>query len=207
MSTEQTTTDTSQSAAIIPPVELKPAARDEMLADLVKLKALNKSYEEKIKADELLNLKKSQDWQKIAEMKEGEAKDALAKADKIQQSYISEKKFSAVKEHAVRLGIRKEALGDLEALSLDDVQVETTSMGRINIVGEASFAERLKTLKPHWFDSKPNTSVNMATPSIISSQGDVTVDMIMQAERDGKKSGDMTLYRELTNKYRTQPRR
>jgi hypothetical protein len=95
-------------------------------------------------------------------------------------------------------------MGDIDLIDLDDVVVETTSTGKVNILGADSFAEKLKTLKPHWFEVKGTTVVNSNTPRVEGSAGPITVEQVLAAEKEGRKKGDLTQYRELYNQYRQQ---
>lgn len=152
---------------------------------------------------ELNEAKRKNNWQMVAEAKEREAQEAIAKVQRIEQSYLNERKFSALKDSALRLGLRKEAIEDLALVALDDVAVESTSTGKINILGAESAAEKLKMLRPHWFSQQTSAQVNTSIPTV--SQGrKVSIDDIFTAEKEAKKSGDYSGYQKLLNQYRTQ---
>ena len=149
-------------------------------------------------------MKKNQQWQELAELKEKEADEAKRDSAKLKESLVFDRKFSAIREAALAAGIRKEAVSDLELLDLSEVQIETTSTGRINIIGADKTVDRLKTLKPHWFGNKGN-KVNSDIPDVQTS-GSVTMKQIYEAEKKAKESGDYAPYKQALIKYKQQLR-
>lgn len=180
------------------------ADHERALADMHKYKGeaakLKKEAEDRATAA----MKEQNQWKELAELKENEAKAAKEEKERIQNSFLGERKYSTVKEKCKALGLRAEAESDLEMLDLESVTVETTSTGKINILGAEKFAERLKTLKPHWFSDKSAPNVNTNGARIQDNGGAVTIQEIIAAEKEGKKSGDMTKYYNLHKKFQTQ---
>jgi hypothetical protein len=178
---------------------------DEVLSESIKRKEENKALQDRIAAMEADKLKATGDWKGIAEAKEKEANDARAEATKIRTAFVDEKKFSAIREKCAALGIRPEAISDLEGLDLSRVQIETTSTGKINVLGAGDFAERLKANKPHWFTDKSGPNVNTNGTRVLDTNGaEVTVQSLLEAEREGKKTGDMTKYHQLHRQFQQQ---
>lgn len=177
---------------------------DRALKDLHKYKAQAKEFEAKVKTIETDQMKKNQQWQELAELREKEAKEAREEKERLKESLVFDKKYSAVKEAAMAAGIRKEAVNDLELLDFSDVQIETTSTGRINILGADKAVDRLKTLKPHWFGGKGN-KVNSDVPDV-QTGGQITMKQINEAEEKAKKSGDYAPYKQVLAKFRQQLR-
>lgn len=189
---------------VAPEVDVVPKSElQKVLNEVHSWKNKAKKYEETIKAKETDELKKREEWKKLAELKEQEAIDARKEADSIKSTLALEKKYGAIKEAAINAGLRKEALDDLYLLDFDDVQLETTSTGRINVLNTDKAIDRLKTLRPHWFASKKNP-VNSDSPEVIT--GDkVNLDQVLKAEENYKKSRsdkDYETYRELLLKYK-----
>lgn len=181
-------------------------AKNEILADLAKWKKEARDAQAKLKEREESEMKAKAQWEELAKRKEEEANQYKADAERVKTSYLNEKKYSAVREAASRLGLRKEAVSDLDLLSLDGVNIETTSTGKINVLGADSFVEKLKQAKPHWFSSSQPPNVNTSSPRVVEGGGPVTVDMILAAEKEAKKSGDYSKYHQLHKQFRTQPR-
>jgi hypothetical protein len=188
----------------VPEGFVSKAELDRALADMHKYKAAARETTEKLKAIETNGLKEKEDWKKLAEIKEEEARVALEESNRLKTSFVNEKKFSAVKEAALKAGVISQAMSDLELLSLDDVQIETTSTGKLNVLGADDFVNRIKTLKPHWFGAV-KTTVNSSIPGVTTS-GSTTVskDDIIKLSLEASKSGDYTAYRQALVKFNQQ---
>ncbi len=158
--------------------------------------------EKKKAADQ--KLKDENNWKALAEANELKAKEAEDRSEKLQSSFLEGKKFDAVRLACEKLNLRAEAVGDLDALDLKDVVVETTSTGKINVLGADKFADRLKTLKPHWFEAKGKPNVNTRGTGVRDSDGPITPQTIYEAEKAGRKSGDMSKYNEMHLQYQKQ---
>jgi len=162
-------------------------------------------FKEEQKTNQDKELKQRNEWQKLAELKEADAIAARAESTQLKNSYLNDRKFSTVKEACSKAGLRPEALADLELIDLADVVVETTSTGKINVLGSDKFAERLKTLRPHWFTDKPPV-VHTGGVKLLDPTGPVSIDDLYAAEKECKKSGDMTKYKQMHQKYTEQRR-
>lgn len=200
------------SAGASDPANAKPPVKEEILADLVKHKNRARELEAeniKLKGDQeaarIARMKEGEQWKELATKYENDAKTAQAEAQRIKESFLGMQKSSAVKNEAVKLGIRKEAMADLDLLSLDDVTIETTSTGKINVLGADSFAEKIKAMKPHWFGGQGAPGVNTTNPGTSTDgTGPVTVAQVLAAEKEAMKTGDRTKYTQLHNKFREQ---
>lgn len=177
---------------------------ERMTQDMLKYKKAAKEAADQKAAEIEARLRGENKWQELAEAKEREAAEARTKAERIEQSYLNEKKYNAVHAKAVSLGLRPEAVADLDMLDLEALQVETTSTGKINILGADKFAESLKARKPHWFGAATAPKVDAKGRRITESNGSVTLDDVMKAEAEGRKSGDRTKYYELHKQYQQQ---
>jgi hypothetical protein len=188
-----------------PPADVVSKAEfEKVMSELHKHKAKAKSLEDKVNEDKMSRMKEQNQWKEIAEAKEREAAEARERAEKVQSSFLSEKKYTAAREKCMALGIRAEALSDLEMLDLESIQIETTSTGKINVLGADKFAERLKTTKPHWFQEKKATTVNTDATRVIDQGGTVTPQMIMEAEKEARKTGDTSKYHDLHKRFQQQ---
>ncbi len=154
----------------------------------------------KLKAEELerQRLKEANDYKTLYEQ-ERQAKEELAqKQERLTQATIYDKKHSAVVAAFKAKGLRKEAEIDVENLSLDELQIETTSTGRINVLGVDEFVERQKQLRPHWFKSG-SSKVNADTPEVVSGAR-VTAEMVSREYIKAQKTGDYSKYNELNGR-------
>jgi hypothetical protein len=181
------------------------ADHDRLLSDFKKTKGELKTLKDAEAKRQTDKMKSDNQFKELAEKMEKERDDAKAETANIKNSYLNDRKFSAVQAAAVKLGLRDEALSDLETLDLEDVETETTSTGKINVLGANKFAERLKTLKPHWFsDKKADPNVNTGGTRVRDSAGQITVKQILEAEAEAKKTGDRAPYEALVRKYNNQ---
>lgn len=175
---------------------------DRALTDLKKYKAQAKELADQIKAKEVAALKEKQDWQKIAEIKEQEAKSALEEKESLKNAITADKKLNAVLSATAAMGLRKEAIEDLTLLDMSDVQIEYTNTGKVSVIGADKFAERLKTLRPHWFGQKSN-KINSNSPDV--GLGDmVTLKQIKDAEKKARESGDYAPYQNMLKMFTKQ---
>lgn len=201
--TETTTTNVSEETTTTSNTD--SVSRDDherALKDMHKYKAQTQELEEKLKQQALDKMKSNEEWQKIAEMKEREAQEATEKATTLQESLVFNKKYEAVKSLALSRGLRQEAVADLDLIGFEDVQIETTSTGRINVLGADKAVDRLKALRPHWFGSRAS-NVNSDTPEVVAGEK-VTYDQIYKAEKKAKESGDYAPYKALLRQYQNQ---
>lgn len=212
--TEEITTDSQvQEPVVQQPTESQevppaPITRDNLEA--IKLKAelskTQKQYEElvnQMKAKQTEEMKQKEDWQKLATHWETEAKDYEKRYMNMQQSVVFDKKLTDLKTKAAAENIRKEALDDLEMLDLNEIHVETTSTGKLNVLGTEDLLSKLKVKKPHWFQSA-KTNFNTQTPTATSS-GDTTYKDVRDAELKWKKSqnkADLSAYQSKLLKFK-----
>lgn len=185
--------------------ETKPPEIDtaKILADLNKYKKEAADLAEKLKASETSSIKSRGDWEQLAKLKEEEAKQARIEAERLKNTYITEKKFNELRTEALRLGIRKEAIEDLELVDLNQIQIETTDRGRIDVIGAKIVAEKLKATKPHWFQDKETPAINSSIPRV-NLDGKITINEIYELEAEAKKTGDSSKFIEAIKKYKMQ---
>lgn len=141
------------------------------LQDMHKYKNELNQLKSKIEAENLKSLKETEQWKAVAEMKEKEALEALESANQIKGAYINDRKMSAIREAAQKAGIIPQALNDLEVLDKwADVTVETTSTGRVNVIGAEQALDKFKASKPYLF-GKPVPKVNGTIPDVNTNPG------------------------------------
>jgi hypothetical protein len=198
--TEQHTQETIET---VPKAELQ-----KVLDEMHKYKKTAKEFEAKAKEQEMSKLKQQEEWQKVAEIKEREASEAIEKATRLEESFLNNRKYDAVKSAALQNGIRKEALNDLELIDFsDDIAIETTNTGKINVIGAETAVKKLKAQRPYWF-GKSVGNVNTDNPDVVEGS-EVTIDRVMEAQAKWRKSQsptDMATYQKLMQAYQKQSR-
>lgn len=188
------------------PIQVSPEAYEAMKKDMLRFKGELRETQAEAKRLREEKLTNEKNWEELAKTREQERDEAIQKSRDLESSVLNSKKYDAVKNECVKLGIKTEALEDLKLLDLNEVQTELTTLGNVNVHGHTAFAERLKTLRPHWFGPKNPPNLNTNTPGIVPPTGTVTPQELAAAEREGKKKGDMSAYRALFSKYLEQQR-
>lgn len=202
----------ADNAVVTPPKDETPPAPpkedqgrlEHVLKDMHRYKEEAKAAKAEAEALRQAKLKEQNDWKTLYESEQAKRQEAEQKTERLQGSFLSHQKNAAVKDAAVAAGLRKEALADLSLLPMDDVQVEGTTTGRINILGADLFVEKLKASRPHWFGGeKPN--VNTGTPGVgTGGKGTIGVKDLQTAEKAARKSGDYAAYSALLKQYQAQ---
>lgn len=173
------------------------------LQDMHKYKNELNKLKSQLEADNLKRLKETEQWQSVAEMKEKEAMEALEEAERIKGAYINDRKMSAIREAAQKAGILPQALNDLELLNKwDDVSIETTSTGRVNVIGAEQALNKFKASKPYLF-GKPVPKIGGEIPGVTAEVSEITYDKLQklkQKAQSGEKS-DMEAYKKAYMEY------
>lgn len=172
-----------------------------------KVNELNSSIE-KMRND---GLKSKEDYKTYSEALEVKLKTAEEKAEKFQQAIVHTNRVSAVKDAAVKLGLRSAALGDIEAMALDDVKVTVGEDRMIRVEGAGDFANRLKTTKPYLFETPKDPNFNGGGGQGGAGSGggqQVTQEQLAAAYRARLKGpAEMTSYRNLQKQFDEQTRK
>jgi hypothetical protein len=171
------------------------------LRDMHRFKEEAKKAKAELDAVKEAKLKEQNDWKALYDKRDQEAKEAAERETKLKNSFMGHQKYSAVKDAAIKAGIRD--VSDLSLMPLDDVQVETTSTGNINILGADLFVEKLKASRPHWFGSK-TPDVNTGTPGVTGGAKPLTMADVMKAENVAKSTGDYTKYEAVLKQWKSQ---
>lgn len=143
------------------------------------------SYEKKLQEIQTSQLKEKEDYKTLAELREKERDDYKGRYDGLKNSVYQNHQMSAVKQEALKAGLRPEAVEDLELLDVDGVAVEMTNTGKVSVVGAKEFVEGLKNNRKHWFKSTvPN--VNSGSGSFSGSTSSFTAQEVGRLEREFK---------------------
>lgn len=168
------------------------AELDRVLGELHGLKTENKALKDEKAKQEEEQLKASQNYKELAERHEKTAKEWEGKYTGLNSLVIKDKKLSAVREEAIKAGIRPEAIEDLASRDLKEVSVVVnTSTGAFEVSGAGNFVQQMKTLRPHWFGGNTGPGVNTTTPNINGTGAGekVTLEQVKAAEKKAR-SGD-----------------
>jgi hypothetical protein len=165
--------------------------------DLFSQKEKNRQLQERLDAIEADKMKQSNQWKEFAAAKENEAKEWKEKYESLSGSRLENAKFQAVKDAALKLGLREEAVSDLESMEFKDIMVEETSRGRLIVHGAKAAAEKLKSSKSHWFSDPKVPVVNGSIPPVkAGADGKITLDELNKISAEAKKTGDYSVYKQ-----------
>jgi hypothetical protein len=187
---------------------LEAGTIDALRAQLKDANDKNATYERERKEASDKKLAENNEYKTLAENREKELAAERAKTKALTDGIIHNGKMNAIRQAAAKAGLRAEAMDDLDMVDFEEVQVERTDKGRLNVTGAEKAVEKLKATKPHWFAArKPN--VDTSKPGVETNVSElVTEDHVIEAEDAYRKSGsdsDKKKYHDLANKYRTQP--
>ncbi len=187
--------------------QVSVTAYNAVKGDMHKYKEEARKNAEALKAFQDKEMQQKEQWKEFGKAKEGEAVEYKNKYDTLVSSINDRSKIAAVKSECIKLGLIDAAADDLEILEMKDVVVETTSTGRVNVIGAKSAAERIKSLKPHWFNDQRAPNVNGRPPGVNNGTGNtVTYADLTKLEAEAKKSGDQTEYAKALRLFKTQQR-
>lgn len=174
--------------------------------DMHKYKRELSEMKAKLAQEEADRLAKEKNYEQLYKNAEKRAVEAEEKANKRDQYYQQTQKANAVRIAAIELGLKPEAVEDLELIDFDGVDVEITSTGRYLVHGAEEFATRIKNRKPHWFKASKPTGHNPGGGGNNPEGGKlVTPKDVVNAERSWK-AGKITKeeYSKVFETYRTQ---
>lgn len=189
---------------VVSVVDDKAEIETKALRDLQKYKGRVKELEDAQEQSRISKMRDKEQWQDLSNDWQQKAETAEKENKTLKDGMVYDKKYSAVREFALKAGIRQEALKDLELVDFDDVDIEYTSTGRVNVLNAERAVERIKSTRPHWFGNR-RTNVNSSDPEVVSG-GNVSYADIVKAENKAKESGDYAPYKALQMRYKEQTR-
>lgn len=166
-----------------------------------KITELVKSNEElarKVQEAEEKKLEESNQFKELYERERKKRELAEQAERKTKESYVHNMKLDAIKRAAIREGIHETAIDDLERYEHDQVQVEYTSLGSVNIIGVDEYMANLKQNKGYLFKKATAPKVNNNAPGVNTTFS--TADLLKLEKEDPVKY--RTLYKEMLDKKR-----
>jgi len=158
-----------------------------ILEEAKSYKAKVHEFEAKMKAKEVEELTVNQRWKELAELKEREASEAMDKAEKLKAAVVQKEKISALKEAAMQAGIRKESIPDLRLIDFPEVNLQNGNEGEFTVTGADKAIQRLKSWRPHWFQSSIPT-VNSSSPVVTGDGSSITFDDVKKLQTEYNKN-------------------
>lgn len=156
-------------------------------ADMHRFKSEREKLQKEIDDMKMAKLKDAQNWEEIAKMKEQEAQEYKSKYQGLASSLVDNEKYKALEREALKAGILPQGLNDLSLLDFAEIQVETTSTGKIIVNGADKAIQSLKLARPHWFGVNPVT-INSTTPEVLTPTGAISIADLENLETQYKKN-------------------
>ena len=189
---EETTTTTEETEPVQTelPVDDVEVVKAEAKKREIEMKREIESMRAELDKTKKATLREKSSFKELAEQFEKEAILAHQEKQKFQEAYLYDRKLDAVRTAAAQSGMRKEALEDLEAFMsrASEIDIETTSSGRINVLGADRFISRLKSQKPYLFETK-GSKVNPETPGVGASS-DISCEKLQELRDKATKSNN-----------------
>lgn len=182
---------------VVPRHELKKT-----VDDVMKWKRVAQENERKLKTFEEQQLSEKQEWQKLAEMRGQREKELEEEVNRLKTTAQHQKKYDAVRNAAMRAGIRD--ISDIDTVALDEVVLEATSLGTINVHGAEDLVAKLKTQKPHWFGSPTAARVNASSPDVTGATPKTKNELYEEVKKQRehyKKTGDQAPFKKALEEY------
>lgn len=156
-------------------------------------------------------LKSKEDYKTLSESLEQQVEALKGENSKLKDSIFHTTRVSAVKDEAVKLGLRSAALSDLEAMDLEEIKVNVGEDRIIRVEGAGDFAKRLKTIKPYLFETPKDPVINGGGGGGGGGggmTGEVSRDQLTQAYIARNKSPEnMAKYRTIQKQFDEQTRK
>lgn len=171
--------------------------------DMHRFKREASDAKQKLSDLEAKKLADDKNYQELYEREKKQRTEAEAANEKKDKYYIHTQKSSEIRRLAIDIGLRSEAVDDLDLLDYDGVEVEVTSTGRYNVLGGKQFVDGLKNKKPHWFKKDKAPLVNAGGGGVTpTSTGKLSPTDVINAETQMKR-GKMSKedYRVIFKKY------
>lgn len=155
-------------------------------------------------------LKSKEDYKTLSESLEAQVGTLQSENSKLKDSIFHTSRVGAVKDAAVKLGLRSAALSDIEAMDLDEIKVAVGDDRMIRVEGAGEYANKLKTLKPYLFETPRDPLINTGggAGGAGGGAGDITQQQMATAyQLRNKGPAERKAYYDLQTKYDEQTRK
>lgn len=142
-------------------------------------------------------LENQENYKELYEKQKGLTHGIESKYKELTSTIVNDRRMSAIKTEAMKLGINNDFVDLLEAFDTSDVLVETTSSGKITVSGADTWVETLKASKPSMFSKKEDPRINNKTGNYDGREKTYSPAEILKLEKD-----DPVKYREIVTTKR-----
>lgn len=160
--------------------------------DMYKFKDRSKTLEQqneemarRLQEMETQRLEGNKNYRELWERAEAKAQELDSKYRGVLTDFEEGKKMDAIRQEALKMGIKEEALSDLSILDKSIVAIERTDRGNVNILGAREFVEDLKKARPFWFNDHSAPRLNSAPPGNPNTQSKtLTPKEVLQLQKE-----------------------
>lgn len=154
-------------------------------------------------------MKTKEAWKELAETKEKEVDQLKSENTQIKKAVVDASKHMALKSAVLKLGLHPSGEKYLDTSTwLDEVEVEYTSTGRVNVLNAERVAQNFKTQNPLLFQAPSAPGINTNSPQVVGNgAGKVTIDQINALSKkyaETKNPKDAENYKNAIIAYKTQ---
>lgn len=166
---------------------------------------------EQLEAVKTNELKSKQMWKELAETNEKKVQQLESELTQTKQERINSAKYSALRAACLKLGLHPHGEKYLENTPLlGELEIETTSMGRINVLNADLVAQSFKAQNLILFQTPKAQDINTDTPTVLNGgNGGVTLDEVNKLSKkysQTKDPKDLQLYNAAVLALKSQPR-
>ena len=120
--------------------------------------------QDQLKSQESQALEEKSNYKELWEREKEKSVTLETKIGDFQGAFLEDKKRSAIEREAIKLGIKSNYMKFVLADAGDNVEVETTSAGNINILGAKEYVEQFKEKNIDLFKNENAPYINNARP-------------------------------------------
>lgn len=187
-------------------------AYEEVASDLQKRKARERELEQKLRDAEareneqkLKALREKEDYKSMYETEKASREKFENELTSTRQSVIDSAKWNSASRELLAIGLDPATIRDVERLvDLDEIEVELTSTGRVNVLNAKEVAAKFKAKSPYYFQNTSKPNLNPTIPTVISPTT-VTLEAVTAAEKEFYKNRtpeNERKYKELVLAYK-----
>lgn len=182
-STQTKSTNTDPTPPVDPTKTPEPKSefekeRERLATENANLRKNLKDYEaqqnqlrEELSALKKAGHKSTNDWQKLAELNETEAKTWKDKYERTNKAFVNTLTSSKIREEALKNGLKPDLVDLLDTMELPEVEAIIDENNRFNVKGAETAVQNLKRLRPSLFQEAQAPKINAGGASGMTQTG------------------------------------
>lgn len=211
--TEQSVTQEQEPEALTQEASSSGAdvAYEKIKKDMFRYKKELAEMRSQVRERDTQEMKQREQYKELWEKTQEELEGTKTELNSFKGAIVDREKRTALERECRKLGIRNEAIPDLDYIPLNEIELQviqsTTGDNKYNVLNAKAVAERYKTLKPHWFGGNTINNVNTNSPNVVAGTT-VTIEQLNTAAKKAVSnkatSEDRSAYEKLFHQYNKQ---